>query len=88
MKKFINNYYFTLIFLTLLVFFSITFTSIFTKNQYMYMLMSFVILLSTFPVEIQLNKHNNTKEKGRKLLFSIVPINIIVFLIFTLVIFK
>ncbi|EGQ1585381.1 TPA: hypothetical protein REF75_002429 [Staphylococcus pseudintermedius] len=86
MTQYINNYYFSLVYTTLLVFFSLPLTHIYTQNVLLYGLMTFVILLSTVVVEMTLNRTHDLKAK--RMLWTIVPINVIVFSIFIFFIFK
>ncbi|EGQ3929775.1 hypothetical protein RAM58_03165 [Staphylococcus pseudintermedius] len=88
MTQYINNYYFSLVYTTLLVFFSLPLTHIYTKNVLLYGLMTFVILLSTVVVEMTLNRTHDLKAKAKRMLWTIVPINVIVFSIFIFFIFK
>ncbi|HEC2158139.1 TPA: hypothetical protein R1904_001496 [Staphylococcus delphini] len=87
MTQFVNNYYFSLVFATMLVLFSLSLTHLYTQNVLLYGLMTFVILLSTVVVEITLNKTHDLKAKAKKMLFTIVPFNMIVFSIFAFFIF-
>ncbi|EOY0519088.1 hypothetical protein ACP1DY_002333 [Staphylococcus pseudintermedius] len=50
--------------------------------------MTFVILLSTVVVEMTLNRTHDLKTKVKRMLWTIVPINVIVFSIFIFFIFK
>ncbi|HHG6448971.1 TPA: hypothetical protein ACPXKP_002400 [Staphylococcus pseudintermedius] len=52
--------------------------------------MTFVILLSTVVVEMTLNRTHDlkAKAKAKRMLWTIVPINVIVFSIFIFFIFK
>ncbi|WP_324176928.1 hypothetical protein [Staphylococcus pseudintermedius] len=50
--------------------------------------MTFVILLSTVVVEMMLNRTHDLKAKAKRMLWTIVPINVIVFSIFIFFIFK
>ncbi|EOV2100370.1 hypothetical protein ACOD3C_002232 [Staphylococcus pseudintermedius] len=88
MTQNINNYYFSLVYTTLLVFFSLPLTHIYTQNVLLYGLMTFVILLSTVVVEMTLNRTHDLKTKEKRMLWTIVPINVIVFSIFIFFIFK
>ncbi|EJY3773409.1 hypothetical protein ACJVV5_11895 [Staphylococcus pseudintermedius] len=88
MTQYINNYYFSLVYTTLLVFFSLPLTHIYTQNVLLYGLMTFVILLSTVVVEMTLNRTHDLKTKEKRMLWTIVPINVIVFSIFIFFIFK
>lgn len=88
MTQYINNYYFSLVYTTLLVFFSLPLTHIYTQNVLLYGLMTFVILLSTVVVEMTLNRTHDLKAKAKRMLWTIVPINVIVFSIFIFFIFK
>lgn len=88
LTQFINNYYFSLVFGTMLVFFSLPLTHIYTQNVLLYGLMTFVILLSTVVVEMMLNRTHDLKAKAKRMLWTIVPINVIVFSIFIFFIFK
>ncbi|EGQ1311807.1 hypothetical protein O0D78_05420 [Staphylococcus pseudintermedius] len=88
MTQYINNYYFSLVYTTLLVFFSLPLTHIYTQNVLLYGLMTFVILLSTVVVEMTLNRTHDLKTKVKRMLWTIVPINVIVFSIFIFFIFK
>ncbi|ARJ50871.1 hypothetical protein [Staphylococcus lutrae] len=87
-KKTINDYYFTLIFLTILTIFSISVTSFYSKNIILYIIMSFVILLSTLSTEIALNKKYGLQEKAKKMMVSIIPINLVIFSVFLFFIFS
>ncbi|EGQ1763281.1 hypothetical protein KXP78_002270 [Staphylococcus pseudintermedius] len=82
MTQYINNYYFSLVYTTLLVFFSLPLTHIYTQNVLLYGLMTFVILLSTVVVEMTLNRTHDLKAKAKKMLFTMVPMNVIVFSVF------
>ncbi|HAR6048218.1 TPA: hypothetical protein I1648_001852 [Staphylococcus pseudintermedius] len=88
MTQYINNYYFSLVYTTLLVFFSLPLPHIYTQNVLLYGLMTFVILLSTVVVEMTLNRTHDLKAKAKRMLWTIVPINVIVFSIFIFFIFK
>ncbi|EGQ4313112.1 hypothetical protein EQ486_06225 [Staphylococcus pseudintermedius] len=88
MTQFINNYYFSLVFGTMLVFFSLPITHLYTENVLLYGVMTFVILLSTVVVEMTLNRTHDLKAKAKRMLWTIVPINVIVFSIFIFFIFK
>ena len=83
MSRFINNFYFTLLMITLLAMFSI----IFWENINLYMIMSLAIIFSTLITEIFLNNRYALSEKGKKMGLTIIPINIIVFLLFVALIF-
>ncbi|MDK3909976.1 hypothetical protein O0D72_12090 [Staphylococcus pseudintermedius] len=63
-------------------------THIYTQNVLLYGLMTFVILLSTVVVEMTLNRTHDLKAKAKRMLWTIVPINVIVFSIFIFFIFK
>ena len=88
MTQYINNYYFSLVYTTLLVFFSLPITHLYTENVLLYGVMTFVILLSTVVVEMTLNRTHDLKAKAKRMLWTIVPINVVVFSIFILFIFK
>ncbi|HAR6249061.1 TPA: hypothetical protein I1733_001543 [Staphylococcus pseudintermedius] len=88
MTQYINNYYFSLVYTTLLVFFSLPITHLYTENVLLYGVMTFVILLSTVVVEMTLNRTHDLKAKAKRMLWTIVPINVIVFSIFIFFIFK
>ncbi|EOT2033223.1 hypothetical protein [Staphylococcus pseudintermedius] len=64
MTQYINNYYFSLVYTTLLVFFSLPLTHIYTQNVLLYGLMTFVILLSTVVVEMTLNPNTRFKSES------------------------
>ena len=83
MSRFINSFYFTLLMTTLLAMFSI----IFWENINLYMIMSISIIFSTLITEIFLNNRYSLSEKGKKMGLTIIPINIIVFLLFVVLIF-
>lgn len=83
MSRFINIFYFTLLMTTLLAMFSI----IFWENINLYMIMSISIIFSTLITEIFLNNRYSLSEKGKKMGLTIIPINIIVFLLFVVLIF-
>ncbi|EGQ4280047.1 hypothetical protein E2E07_11705 [Staphylococcus pseudintermedius] len=87
-KTFVNKYYFTLVFTTILALFSLSVTELYSRNVALYILMSVIIILSTTAIEIILNKNNPTKEKAKKMLFTMIPINIIVYTVFLLFIFN
>ncbi|QHW37559.1 hypothetical protein GZH82_09530 [Staphylococcus ursi] len=87
MTQFVNNYYFSLVFATMLVLFSIPLTNFYTQNVLLYGIMTFVILLSTVVVEMTLNRTHDLKAKAKKMLWSLVPINVVVFSMFILFIF-
>lgn len=87
MTQLINNYYFSLVYATMLVLFSLPLTHFYTQNVLLYGLMTFVILLSTVVVEMTLNKTHALKGKAKKMLFTMVPFNVIVFSIFIFFIF-
>ena len=83
MSKFINNFYFTLSMITLLAMFSI----VFWENINLYMIMSLAIIFSTLITETFVNSRYTFSEKGKKMGLTIIPINIIVFLLFVVLIF-
>ena len=83
MSRFINNFYFTLLMTTLLAMFSI----IFWENINLYMIMSLAIIFSTLITETFVNNRYTSSEKGKKMGLTIIPINIIVFLLFVAFIF-
>ncbi|MBZ8175997.1 hypothetical protein [Staphylococcus delphini] len=87
MTQFVNNYYFSLVFATMLVLFSLSLTHLYTQNVLLYGIMTIVILLSTVVTEITLNKTHDLKAKAKKMLFTMVPFNMIVFSIFVFFIF-
>ncbi|PCF62869.1 hypothetical protein [Staphylococcus intermedius] len=87
MTNFINNYYFSLVFATMLVFFSLPLTHWYTENVLLYGIMTFVILLSTVVTEMTLNKTHDLKAKEKKMSWTFVPMNIIVFSVFIFFIF-
>ncbi|PKW55305.1 hypothetical protein CYJ01_11060 [Staphylococcus pseudintermedius] len=87
MTQYINNYYFSLVYTTLLVFFSLPLTHLYTENVLLYGVMTFVILLSTVVVEMTLNRTHDLKAKAKKMLFTMVPMNVIVFSVFIFYIF-
>ncbi|MEJ7542739.1 hypothetical protein [Staphylococcus intermedius] len=87
MTNFINNYYFSLVFATMLVFFSLPLTHWYTENVLLYGIMTFVILLSTVVTEMTLNKTHDLKAKAKKMSWTFVPMNIIVFSVFIFFIF-
>lgn len=87
MTQLINHYYFSLNFATMLVFFSLPMTHLYTENVLLYGIMTFVILISTVAIEITLNKTHDLKAKGKKMIWTVVPMNVIVFSIFILFIF-
>ncbi|EOG8518552.1 hypothetical protein ACLI7N_002051 [Staphylococcus pseudintermedius] len=87
LTQFINNYYFSLVFGTMLVFFSLPITHLYTENVLLYGIMTIVILLSIVVTEITLNKTHDLKAKAKKMLFTMVPMNVIVFSVFIFYIF-
>ncbi|HHU6751245.1 TPA: hypothetical protein ACUI23_001958 [Staphylococcus pseudintermedius] len=87
MTQHINNYYFSLVFATMLVVFSLPLTHFYTQNVWLYGLMTFVILFSTVVVEMTLNRTHDLKAKAKKMLWSLVPMNVVVFSIFIFFIF-
>jgi hypothetical protein len=87
MKQFMDKFYFTLTHLTILILFSLPITDFFQKNIMLYALMFFVIMISTFAVENELNKKFSLQEKAKKFCKSLLPINVIIYAIFILFIF-
>ncbi|PCF47118.1 hypothetical protein [Staphylococcus delphini] len=87
MTQFVNNYYFSLVFATMLVFFSLPITHFYTENVLLYGIMTMVILLSTVAIEMTLNKTHDLKAKAKKMLWTMVPMNAIVFSVFIFFIF-
>lgn len=82
MKNTIEQYYFTIIYFTILLIFSISITDMFTNRVLIYLILSIVIILSTLVVESKINQSHNLQEKAKIMLFSMVPINLIVITIF------
>ncbi|EGQ4136821.1 hypothetical protein FPT07_11495, partial [Staphylococcus pseudintermedius] len=78
MKNTIEQYYFTIIYFTILLIFSISITDMFTNRVLIYLILSIVIILSTLVVESKINQSHNLQEKAKIMLFSMVPINLIV----------
>lgn len=87
MKNTIEQYYFTIIYFTILLIFSISITDMFTNRVLIYLILSIVIILSTLVVESKINQSHNLQEKAKIMLFSMVPINLIVITIFWIFIF-
>ncbi|GAB0323813.1 hypothetical protein JPSP46_23070 [Staphylococcus pseudintermedius] len=87
MKNTIEQYYFTIIYFTILLIFSISITDMFTNRVLIYLILSIVIILSTLVVEAKINQSHNLQEKAKIMLFSMVPINLIVITIFWIFVF-
>lgn len=87
MKNTIEQYYFTIIYFTILLIFSISMTDMFTNRVLIYLILSIVIILSTLVVESKINQSHNLQEKAKIMLFSMVPINLIVITIFWIFVF-
>ncbi|EGQ2672244.1 hypothetical protein GZ971_002337 [Staphylococcus pseudintermedius] len=87
MKNTIEQYYFTIIYFTILSIFSISITDMFTNRVLIYLILSIVIILSTLVVESKINQSHNLQEKAKIMLFSMVPINLIVITIFWIFVF-
>lgn len=87
MKNTIEKYYFTIIYFTILLIFSISITDMFTNRVLIYLILSIVIILSTLVVESKINQSHNLQEKAKIMLFSMVPINLIVITIFWIFVF-
>ncbi|EGQ3940502.1 hypothetical protein GH130_10760 [Staphylococcus pseudintermedius] len=87
MKNTIEQYYFTIIYFTMLLIFSISITDMFTNRVLIYLILSIVIILSTLVVESKINQSHNLQEKAKIMLFSMVPINLIVITIFWIFVF-
>lgn len=87
MKNTIEQYYFTIIYFTILLIFSISITDMFTNRALIYLILSIVIILSTLVVESKINQSHNLQEKAKIMLFSMVPINLIVITIFWIFVF-
>lgn len=87
MKNIIEQYYFTIIYFTILLIFSISITDMFTNRVLIYLILSIVIILSTLVVESKINQSHNLQEKAKIMLFSMVPINLIVITIFWIFVF-
>ncbi|EGQ1304734.1 hypothetical protein GA279_10230, partial [Staphylococcus pseudintermedius] len=79
--------YFTIIYFTILLIFSISITDMFTNRVLIYLILSIVIILSTLVVESKINQSHNLQEKAKIMLFSMVPINLIVITIFWIFVF-
>ncbi|PXA44096.1 hypothetical protein DD884_13925, partial [Staphylococcus pseudintermedius] len=82
-----EQYYFTIIYFTILLIFSISITDMFTNRVLIYLILSIVIILSTLVVESKINQSHNLQEKAKIMLFSMVPINLIVITIFWIFVF-
>ncbi|EGQ3884273.1 hypothetical protein FDP70_07980, partial [Staphylococcus pseudintermedius] len=67
--------------------FSISITDMFTNRVLIYLILSIVIILSTLVVESKINQSHNLQEKAKIMLFSMVPINLIVITIFWIFVF-
>ncbi|EGQ4289013.1 hypothetical protein EQ484_09415, partial [Staphylococcus pseudintermedius] len=78
---------FTIIYFTILLIFSISITDMFTNRVLIYLILSIVIILSTLVVESKINQSHNLQEKAKIMLFSMVPINLIVITIFWIFVF-
>lgn len=87
MKNTIEQYYFTIIYFTILLIFSISITDMFTNRVLIYLILSIVIILSTLVVESKINQSHNLQEKAKIMLFSMVPINLIVITIIWIFVF-
>lgn len=87
MKNTIEQYYFTIIYFTILLIFSISITDMFTNRVLIYLILSIVIILSTLVVESKINQSHNLQEKAKIMLFSMVPINLIVITILWIFVF-
>lgn len=87
MKNTIEQYYFTIIYFTILLIFSISITDMFTNRVLIYLILSIVVILSTLVVESKINQSHNLQEKAKIMLFSMVPINLIVITIFWIFVF-
>ncbi|EGQ1618789.1 hypothetical protein FD590_10835, partial [Staphylococcus pseudintermedius] len=72
MKNTIEQYYFTIIYFTILLIFSISITDMFTNRVLIYLILSIVIILSTLVVESKINQSHNLQEKAKIMLFSMV----------------
>ncbi|EGQ1666959.1 hypothetical protein EQ488_09435, partial [Staphylococcus pseudintermedius] len=59
----------------------------FTNRVLIYLILSIVIILSTLVVESKINQSHNLQEKAKIMLFSMVPINLIVITIFWIFVF-
>ncbi|EGQ1316525.1 hypothetical protein GA063_11115, partial [Staphylococcus pseudintermedius] len=59
MKNTIEQYYFTIIYFTILLIFSISITDMFTNRVLIYLILSIVIILSTLVVESKINQSHN-----------------------------
>ncbi|EGQ3330400.1 hypothetical protein G0U15_002301, partial [Staphylococcus pseudintermedius] len=66
---------------------SISITDMFTNRVLIYLILSIVIILSTLVVESKINQSHNLQEKAKIMLFSMVPINLIVITIFWIFVF-
>ncbi|EGQ3347298.1 hypothetical protein FDP63_10135, partial [Staphylococcus pseudintermedius] len=62
-------------------------TDMFTNRVLIYLILSIVIILSTLVVESKINQSHNLQEKAKIMLFSMVPINLIVITIFWIFVF-
>lgn len=87
MKKFIDDYFFTLIFLTMFVLFSGNITNFYNENIIMYILFSLVVIGNILIVEYTLNKKFDLKEKAVKMNYSFVPINVVAFILMLVFVF-
>ncbi|EGQ1297947.1 hypothetical protein DD918_14270, partial [Staphylococcus pseudintermedius] len=65
----------------------ISITDMFTNRVLIYLILSIVIILSTLVVESKINQSHNLQEKAKIMLFSMVPINLIVITIFWIFVF-
>ncbi|POF45041.1 hypothetical protein [Staphylococcus pseudintermedius] len=61
--------------------------SIYNNNHSSDLILSIVIILSTLVVESKINQSHNLQEKAKIMLFSMVPINLIVITIFWIFVF-
>lgn len=84
LTRFVNRYYFTLIFFTLLTIFSIPMTQKFSQNTKLYFLMYTVVIFFILGMEYFLNRTHDIKNKDRWMLFTVFPLALILIFAFML----
>ncbi len=84
LTRFVNRYYVTLIFFSLLTIFSIPLTQKFSQNIKLYFLMYIVVILFTLIMEYFLNRTHDIKDKNKRMLFTVYPLALILIFAFML----
>ena len=81
MKHILNTYFVTCTFLTILLIFSVTFTSFYKEHVLFYLILIVIIGVELFIIESILNKKIGLLKKGKVMGYIVIPVNVLVVLL-------